>query len=49
MYFLRNDGSNRSSDQMPGYLEAHRSIYAKHPSLRPLVRAGRISMIEFFS
>lgn len=49
MYFFRNDGSNRSSDQMPGYLEAHRLIYAKHPSLRPLVRAGRISMIELFS
>ena len=49
-YFIRSDGSNYSSRDVAGrYLRAHQAIYAKHPSLRPLVAAGRASMLEFFA
>jgi hypothetical protein len=48
MYFIRNDGSNRSANGARKYLLAHEAIYAKHPSARPLVRAGRFAMLELF-
>ena len=49
-YFIRTDGSNYSArDGARRYLRAHQAIYAKHPSLRPLVVAGRASMLEFFA
>jgi GT2 family glycosyltransferase len=49
MYFIRNDGSNRSANGARKYFLAHQAIYAKHPSERPLVRAGRFAMLELFS
>jgi GT2 family glycosyltransferase len=49
MYFIRNDGSNRSAGGARKYFLAHQAIYAKHPSERPLVRAGRFAMLELFS
>jgi hypothetical protein len=33
---------------VPRHLSAHRAIYAKHPADRPLVRAGRTSMLQYF-
>jgi len=48
MYFIRRDGSNRSANGARRYLDAHRAIYAKHPSSRPLVQAGRHAMLELF-
>jgi hypothetical protein len=48
MYFIRRDGSNRSANGARKYLDAHQAIYAKHPSDRPLVRAGRFAMLELF-
>jgi GT2 family glycosyltransferase len=48
LYYIRKDGSNRSSANIARYAVAHRAIYAKHPSERPLVQAGRAAMLEFF-
>lgn len=48
MYFVRGDGSNRSSSGARRYFVAHQAIYAKHPSARPLVAAGRHAMLELF-
>jgi GT2 family glycosyltransferase len=49
MYFVHNDGSNYSgSDAIGRYRRAHQDIYAKHPSTRPLVNAGRTSMLNYF-
>jgi glycosyltransferase involved in cell wall biosynthesis len=48
LYFIRKDGSNRSSTRIARYASAHRAIYGKHASARPLVQAGRASMIELF-
>jgi glycosyltransferase involved in cell wall biosynthesis len=48
MYFIRNDGTNRSANGARRYLDAHRAIYAKHPVERPLVQAGRVAMLEIF-
>jgi glycosyltransferase involved in cell wall biosynthesis len=48
MYFIRNDGSNRSANGARNYFLAHQAIYAKHPTARPLVRAGRLAMLELF-
>jgi len=49
IYFIRSDGTHYSSvDGVRRYLGAHQAIYAKHPSLRPLVRAGRAAMLEYF-
>jgi len=49
-YCIRTDGSNYSShDGARRYLRAHQAIYAKHPSARSLVAAGRASMLEFFA
>jgi GT2 family glycosyltransferase len=48
LYFIRKDGSNRSSGRVRRYANAHRAIYGKHPSARPLVGAGRASMLEYF-
>jgi hypothetical protein len=49
MYFIRDDGSNRSAGGARKYFLAHQAIYAKHPAVRPLVRAGRFAMLELFS
>lgn len=49
MYFIRNDGTNRSAGGARKYLLAHQGIYAKHPTTRPLVHAGRHAMLELFS
>jgi GT2 family glycosyltransferase len=50
LYFIRTDGGNRSSSgNRQRYLDAHRAIFAKHPSLRPLVNAGRSAMLQMFS
>jgi hypothetical protein len=48
MYFVRRDGSNRSATGARRYFLAHQAIYCKHPSLRPLVGAGRSAMLELF-
>jgi GT2 family glycosyltransferase len=49
LYFVRTDGSNRSSQNArERYLAAHRAIFAKHPSPRPLVNAGRAAMLQMF-
>lgn len=49
LYFIRADGSNYSARAgVPRHLSAHRAIYAKHPADRPLVRAGRTSMLQYF-
>jgi GT2 family glycosyltransferase len=48
LYVIRNDGSNRSSTRINRYAAAHRAIYGKHPSSRPLVQAGRASMLDLF-
>ncbi len=49
LYFVRTDGSNRSSrDARRRYLDAHRAIFAKHPTTRPLVNAGRAAMLQMF-
>jgi GT2 family glycosyltransferase len=48
LYFIRKDGSNRSSVRARRYATAHRAIYAKHPSARPLIAAGRAAMLEYF-
>ncbi len=49
MYFVHNDGSSySSSDALGRYRRAHQDIYAKHPSTRPLVNAGRTSMLNYF-
>jgi glycosyltransferase involved in cell wall biosynthesis len=48
MYFVRGDGSNRSSTGARRYFVAHQAIYGKHPSPRPLVGAGRHAMLELF-
>jgi hypothetical protein len=48
MYFIRNDGTNRSANGARKYLIAHQAIYEKHPTTRPLVRAGRVAMLELF-
>jgi GT2 family glycosyltransferase len=49
MYFIRNDGTNYSAKNGSlSYLNAHQAIYSKHRSPRPLVQAGRTSMIEYF-
>jgi hypothetical protein len=49
MYFVRRDGSNRSNTGARRYFVAHQAIYAKHPSARPLVAAGRHAMLELFA
>ncbi len=50
LYFIRTDGSNRSNQNArQRYLDAHRAIFAKHPSPRPLVNAGRAAMLQMFS
>ena len=48
LYFVRRDGSNRSSKGARRYFSAHQAIYSKHPSQRPLVNAGRAAMLELF-
>ena len=48
MYFIRRDGTNRSASGVARYRDAHQAIYAKHASSRPLVQAGRFSMLELF-
>jgi GT2 family glycosyltransferase len=49
LYFVRTDGSNRSNQNArERYLAAHRAIFAKHPSPRPLVNAGRTAMLRMF-
>jgi GT2 family glycosyltransferase len=48
IYFVRRDGSNRSATGARRYFLAHRAIYGKHPSGRPLVSAGRTAMLELF-
>jgi glycosyltransferase involved in cell wall biosynthesis len=49
LYYVRTDGSNRSSQNAKQrYLNAHRAIFARHPSTRPLVQAGRQAMLELF-
>jgi hypothetical protein len=48
MEFIRNDGSNRSANGARNYFLAHQAIYAKHPTTRPLIRAGRLAMLELF-
>ena len=48
MYYVRRDGSNRSATGARRYFLAHQAIYAKHPSPRPLVAAGRAAMLELF-
>jgi GT2 family glycosyltransferase len=50
LYFIRTDGSNRSNQNArERYLNAHQAIFAKHPSPRPLVNAGRAAMLKMFS
>jgi hypothetical protein len=49
MYFVRKDGSNRSSNGARRYFLAHQAIYGMHPSPRPLVAAGRAAMLELFA
>jgi GT2 family glycosyltransferase len=49
MYFVRKDGSNRSSNGARRYFLAHQAIYSMHPSARPLVAAGRAAMLELFA
>jgi hypothetical protein len=50
LYFIRNGGDGYSTKNgARRYLDAHRTIYAKHRTLRPLVQAGRNSMLEFFA
>jgi hypothetical protein len=49
IYFVRRDGSNRSSTGARRYFVAHQAIYGKHPSARPLVAAGRHAMLELFA
>ncbi len=50
LYFVRTDGGNRShQNTRQRYLDAHRAIFAKHPSARPLVNAGRNAMLQMFS
>jgi len=49
LYFVRTDGGNRSNQNArQRYLDAHRAIFAKHPSSRPLVNAGRAAMLQMF-
>jgi len=48
IYYVRNDGSNRSRTGARRYFVAHQAIYGKHPSRRPLVTAGRHAMLELF-
>lgn len=48
LYMIRRNGSNRSATRVKRYASAHRKIYAKSPSARPLVQAGRASMLELF-
>ena len=48
LYFIRRDGGQRSSRRIVRYAAAHRAIYSKHASTRPLVAAGRASMIALF-
>jgi GT2 family glycosyltransferase len=48
LYFVRRDGSNRSATGARRYFIAHQAIYGKHPSVRPLVGAGRTAMLELF-
>jgi GT2 family glycosyltransferase len=50
LYYVRTDGSNRSNQNArQRYLDAHRTIFANHPSPRPLVNAGRQAMLQMFS
>jgi GT2 family glycosyltransferase len=49
IYFVRRDGSNRSAVRARRYFAAHQVIYAKHPTSRLLVLAGRYSMLELFN
>ena len=47
LYFVRTDGSNRSTQNaQQRYLLAHHAIFAKHPSTRELVAAGRTAMVQ---
>lgn len=49
VYFIHGDASSYSAnDGVRRSLDAHQAIYAKHPSPRPLVHAGRISMLDYF-
>ena len=49
LYFIHSDGANRSAANCgPRYLRAHQAIYRKAQATRPLVRAGRASMLEYF-
>lgn len=48
LYYVRRDGSNRSSRGARRYFAAHQAIYAKHPTQRALVAAGRHAMLELF-
>ena len=48
--FIRTDGSNRSQQNARRrYIDAHEAIFARHPSSRPLVRAGRDAMLQMFN
>lgn len=47
IYYVRG-GANRSSTGARRYFTAHQAIYGKHPSVRPLVAAGRRAMLELF-
>ncbi len=50
LYFVRTDGSNRSNQNArQRYIDAHRAIFAKHPSSRPIVNAGRSAMMQMFT
>jgi GT2 family glycosyltransferase len=49
MYLIHGDGSNYSAQAgVRRHLDAHRTIYEKHPTSRPLVHAGRAAMLQFF-
>lgn len=50
VYFIHEDRSSYSAkDGVRRFRDAHQAIYAKHPSPRPLVHAGRVSMLEYFA
>jgi hypothetical protein len=49
IYSIRLNGSNWSARKGAApFLAAHEAIYAKHPSSRPLIAAGREAMLEYF-
>ncbi len=49
MYFIHADGTSYSARQgASSALRAHAAIYDRYPSTRPLVQAGRASMLSYF-